>query len=76
MTCHYHETGDGLVAGYVCGPDHVVDLTPYGAHVWCEFHSHMGPSFFRSQNSTNQIKTPSRKTWRAFETWHKERIGD
>ena len=63
------------VTGHICIPDHVVDLSPYGSRVWLEFHRYTGPSFFRGQNSTEEICNPSRKTWRAFEAWHQKVIG-
>lgn len=55
--------------GWICGPDHFVNLAPFGSNVWCEYHSDTGPAFFRSENSTAEIANPSRKTWKAFEAW-------
>ena len=57
------------------GPVHVVDLTPYGSRVWMEFSAFSGPFFYRGQNSEQEIRSPSRKTWDAFEVWHREVIG-
>lgn len=58
--------------GIVCGPDAFVNLAPYGAKVWMEWHNYMGPVFFRSQNMIAEIQNPSRKTWKAFEAWQKD----
>ena len=55
----------------ICGPDHIVNLAPFGSKVWCEFHHYLGPSFYRGPRSTNEIANPSRKTWRAFDAWMK-----
>lgn len=55
--------------GWICGPDHFVSLEPFGAKVWCEFHSHLGPHFFRSEKANVEIEKPSRKTWNAFYAW-------
>ena len=63
------------VTGHICIPDHVVDLSPYGSRVWCEFSRALGVSFYRGRDSTEEIRNPSRKTWRAFDAWHKEAIG-
>ena len=58
----------------VLTPVHVVDLTPYGARAWMEFSAFSGPFFFRGQYSEREIDNPSRKTWRAYEKWHREVI--
>jgi hypothetical protein len=63
------------VTGHIHVPDHVVDLTPYGARVWMEFSRFSGPFFYRGRYSEREIDNPSRKTWRAFEKWHREVIG-
>lgn len=56
----------------VCGPDRFVDLAPYGAKVWCEYHNYLGPSFYRSEKVITEIRSPSRKTWNAFQKWRDE----
>ena len=63
MTCHRIGTA------IVCTPDRFVSLEPFGAKVWCEFHSYLGPSFFRSENAITEIRMPSKKTWAAFYAW-------
>ena len=55
--------------GVLCVPNAFVSLEPFGAKVWCEMHSYLGPTFFRSENAIKVIETPSRKTWKAFEAW-------
>lgn len=57
--------------GFICTPNAFVSLAPFGARVWCEMHNHLGPAFYRGENSTDQILAPSKKTWRAFEAWQK-----
>lgn len=66
MTCHF---GNGIV---ICTTDTFVNLEPYGAKVWCDFHNYCGPTFYRSENAIKPIECPSQKTWNAFEKWHKE----
>ena len=63
------------VTGHIHIPDYIVDLAPYGSRVWLEFHRYTGPAFFRGRESKEEIRNPSRKTWRAFEAWHREVIG-
>jgi len=58
--------------GFICGPDDFIDMVPYGAHVWMEWHHYYGPTFYRSKNRIKPIITPSKKTWTAFEKWQKE----
>jgi len=58
--------------GFVCGPDALVNLEPYGARGWLEWHSYLGPHFYRSKYSTVEIRNPSKKMWAAFEVWRKE----
>ena len=53
----------------MCVPNAFVSLEPFGAKVWCEMHSYLGPTFYRSEAAIKPINTPSRKTWRAFEAW-------
>lgn len=53
----------------VCGPDRFVNLEPFGAKVWCEYHDYLGPAFFRSESASTEIRKPSRKTWGAFQRW-------
>lgn len=55
--------------GWICGADYFVNLEPFGAKVWCEFHHYLGPHFFRSEKANIEIANPSRKTWKAFEAW-------
>ena len=55
--------------GHIHVPDHVVNLEPFGAKVWCEFSRSLGPAFFRSERSTLEIAKPSKKTWEAFSKW-------
>lgn len=69
MTCTSFSVNGG--SGIICGPDKFVNLEPYGAKVWCEYHNYLGPSFYRSRNSTVEIANPSKKTWDAFEKWQK-----
>ena len=45
------------VTGHICMPDHVVDLSPYGSRVWCEFSRALGVSFYRGRDSTEEIRT-------------------
>lgn len=66
MACH---CGPKII---VCGPDKFVNLEPYGAHVWMEWHNYLGPTFFRSESAIVPIANPSRKTWDAFQRWHDE----
>jgi hypothetical protein len=56
--------------GFICGPDSIVDLSRYGAHVWMEWHS-LGPIFFRSESRIKPIVVPSKKTWDAYDRWRK-----
>ena len=63
MTCHH--IGNAIV----CGTQHFVNLEPFGANVWCEFHAYLGPSFYRSESAITEIRVPSRKTWDAFQCW-------
>jgi hypothetical protein len=60
-----------IPGGVLCVPNAFVSLEPYGAKVWCEMHSYLGPTFFRSENAIKPIEKPSRKTWKAFEAWQK-----
>lgn len=55
--------------GFICGPDDFVNLKPFGACVWMEWHHYMGPTFFRSENAIKPIYYPSKKTWDAFQRW-------
>jgi hypothetical protein len=55
--------------GFICGPDYWVNMKPYGACVWMEWHNYHGPTFYRSESALNPIKTPSKKTWEAFTRW-------
>lgn len=64
MTCHRIST-----AVIVCGHDSFVNLAPFGANVWCEYHNYLGPSFYRSEKAIAEIRVPSRKTWEAFQRW-------
>ena len=57
------------VTGHIHVPDAVVDLEPFGAKVWLEWHNYLGPTFFRGEHSSEPIRNPSRKTWGAFEAW-------
>lgn len=66
MTCHF------MGGAIICTADTFVNLEPYGAKIWVEYHSYTGPAFFRSQNSNKEILTPSRKTWDAFYRWFEE----
>ena len=63
MTCMIIEHG------YICGPDEIVDLTPYGSKVWLSWHHYTGPVFYRSENMIKPIVCPSKKTWDAFGKW-------
>lgn len=72
-----HTADEGNVAmtcirtqnGIMCVPDSFVSLEPYGAKVWCEYHSYTGPAFFRSERAIKEIEHPSRKTWDAYYKW-------
>ena len=55
----------------ICGPDKSVNLKPFGANVWMEWHHYMGPVFYRSEAMIKPIVYPSKKTWKAFEAWKK-----
>ena len=67
MTCV--RVGSAIVCGI---PDTFVSLEKYGAKVWCEMHSYLGPSFYRSERAITPIQTPSIKTWKAYEQWQNE----
>lgn len=58
--------------GFVCMSDNFVNLEKYGAKVWCEYHSYLGPSFFRSENCIKEIRVPSKKTWDAYKKWRED----
>ena len=58
--------------GIMCVSDSFVNLEPYGAKVWCDYHHYLGPVFFRSANAITEIRVPSRKTWNAFQKWRDE----
>jgi len=58
-----------MTCGVLCVPNAFVSLEPFGAKVWCEMHSYLGPTFFRSESAIKPIDTPSRKTWKAFDAW-------
>jgi len=59
--------------GFLCGPDDVVNLEPFGAHVWMTWHHYMGPTFYRSESLIKPIHWPSKKTWGAFGKWQASR---
>lgn len=63
MTCHK------IPNGFICSSAFSVDLEPYGAKVWCEYHAYLGPMFFRSDSCITEIRCPSKKTWKAYEKW-------
>lgn len=67
MTCHHSGAYDAHVI--VCTPDTFVSLESFGAKVWCEYHSYLGPTFYRSEKAIVPISVPSRKTWDAFQRW-------
>jgi len=57
----------------ICYPKHTcVPLESYGAKVWMEYHTYLGPTFYRSENMISPIYTPSKKTWQAFDKWISE----
>lgn len=60
--------------GFICGPDDFVDMSPFGAKVWMEWHHYLGPTFYRSEAAIKPIIVPSRKTWTAFEAWQSSKI--
>jgi hypothetical protein len=66
MTCYR------IGKGFICTSDNVVNLKPYGANIWMEWHHYMGPTFFRSENRIKPIYYPSKKTWQAFYKWQEE----
>ena len=54
----------------ICAPKHwCVPLESFGSRVWMEYHTYLGPTFYRSENMITPIATPSKKTWAAFEKW-------
>lgn len=55
--------------GFICGPDNFVDLKPFGAKVWMEWHHYHGPTFYRSESRIQPILWPHKKTWDAFGKW-------
>jgi hypothetical protein len=57
--------------GIMCVPNSFVSLEPFGAKVWCEYHSYTGPTFYRSEKAIKEIEKPSKKTWKAYEKWRK-----
>lgn len=57
--------------GFLCAADGVVNLEPYGAKVWMEWHRYCGPVFYRSEALLKPICTPSKKTWDAFGKWQR-----
>ncbi len=66
MTCiHIH-------SGIMCVPHAFVPLEPFGAKVWCEYHSYTGPTFYRSGRAIKEIEKPSKKTWDAYYKWRKK----
>lgn len=67
MGCTFF-SGDGFV-GHISHADYFVSLEPFGAKVWCEYHTYLGPSFFRSEAALKEIRVPSKKTWCAFSNW-------
>jgi len=70
VTCHpFIHHGQMAI---ICTPDRFVNLEPFGAKVWCEYHAYLGPSFYRSESAVTEIRTPSRKTWDAFQKWRDE----
>ena len=69
MTCHH------IKNGIFCTPDTFLSLEPYGAKVWCEYHSYLGPSFYRSEKAMAEIRRPSKKTWAAFQAWRDAMVG-
>lgn len=71
MTCHTIAGPRGII-GTVCTANAFVNLERFGVKVWCEYHSYLGPSFYRSERAITEIHTPSRKTWDAYEVWRKE----
>lgn len=68
MTCHR------IKDGFLCGPDEIANLEPFGAHVWVEMHNYCGPTFYRSRSLIKPIMVPSKKTWDAFEKWVSSQI--
>jgi len=67
MGCTYF-SGNGFV-GHICHADYFVSLEQYGAKVWCEDHSYLGPTFYRSETALKEIRVPSKKTWEAYLKW-------
>lgn len=54
----------------ICFPKYTcVDLRPFGARIWMEYHTYLGPIFFRSESMIQQIYMPGKKTWLAFDKW-------
>lgn len=51
-----------------------VDMRPFGAAVFMEFHHYLGPTFFRSARSDRPIN-PGAKCWAAYEKWSKTAEG-
>jgi hypothetical protein len=49
--------------------DYFVPLEEFGSKVWCSFHNYCGPTFYRSEAAITEIRSPSPKTWRAFQSW-------
>lgn len=45
-----------------------VDMRPYGAAVWMEFHHYIGPVFYRSKRGMDPME-PGKKCWEAYEKW-------
>lgn len=66
MTCNF------VGGAVICTSDSFVNLEPYGAKVWCEYHKWLGPSFYRSKSAIKVIDVPSKKTWAAFDRWFKQ----
>lgn len=56
-----------IPGGILCVSDAVVDLTPYGSAVTCEYHRRFGPRFETRQG--REIVNPSKRTWTAYEAW-------
>lgn len=56
---------------HISHSDYFVCLEEFGSKVWCSYHAHLGPTFYRSEKAIKPIESPSRKTWDAFEAWIK-----
>lgn len=67
MTCT--KIPNGIVCSFT---EYFVNLEHFGAKVWCDYHTYLGPMFFRSEACIKEIRVPSKKTWNAYEKWREE----